>query len=104
MNVSVKLEATCMSVILSVSLSNCVGNLHHNTHSMELLLLINPFPNNKFLTLPISDFADNSFKSDDNGRKFLKRVEKTTYEQFLLFSVFLSLVLQTHRWVSATLS
>ena len=40
----------------------------------------------------LKEFADNSFKSDENGRKFYKKVENTVgkgkiarYEQFLLF-------------------
>ena len=39
-----------------------------------------------------SEFADDNFKSDENGRKFLNWVEKTVgkreialYKQFLLF-------------------
>ena len=32
--------------------------------------IVNPFPNDKFSTLPI-------FKFDENGRKFSKRVEKS---------------------------
>ena len=40
----------------------------------------------------MKEFADNNFKSDDDGRKLSKRVENTLgkeeisrYEQFLLF-------------------
>ena len=40
----------------------------------------------------LKDIADDSFEFDENGRKFLKRVENTVekgeiacYEQFLLF-------------------
>ena len=40
----------------------------------------------------LKEFADNNFKSDENGRKFLRWVENTVgkgeiahYEQFLLF-------------------
>ena len=40
----------------------------------------------------LKDLADDNFKSDENGRKFFKRVENTVgkgeiarYEQFLLF-------------------
>ena len=50
----------------------------------------------------LKEFADDNFKCDENGRKFSKRVENTVekggithYEQFLLFPVFSSLVLQT---------
>ena len=54
---------------------------------------INPFPNNKFYTLPkLEEFADNNFEVDENGEKFSKRVENAVgkgeiarYEQFLLF-------------------
>ena len=54
---------------------------------------INPFPNDKlFYFSKMKEFADNSFKFDENGRKFSNRVENTVgkgeitcYEQFLLF-------------------
>ena len=54
----------------------------------------------------MKEFADDNFSFDKNGRKFSRRVEKTTgkgeiasYEQFLLFphSVFKRLVLQTRK-------
>ena len=55
----------------------------------------NPFPNNKFWTLPnkkILQTTISNFKFDENGRKFSKRLENTVgkgeiacYEQFLLF-------------------
>ena len=38
---------------------------------------VNPFPNDKFYTLPNRKFADDNFKLDENGRKFFKRVENT---------------------------
>ena len=54
---------------------------------------INPFPNDKFWTLPkLKEFADDNFEVDGNGGKFSERVENavekgeiTPYEQFLLF-------------------
>ena len=54
---------------------------------------VNPFPNDKFQTLPILiEFADDNFKFDKSGRKSSKLVENTVgkeeiarYEQFLLF-------------------
>ena len=42
---------------------------------------LNPFPNNKFQTLPDfskrEEFADDNFKFDENGRKLTKWVEYT---------------------------
>ena len=57
------------------------------------VLAINPLPNNKILDRSkLKQSADNSFKFDENSRKFSKRVENTVgkgeiarYEQFLLF-------------------
>ena len=54
---------------------------------------VNPFPNDKFWTIPNwKCYADNNFKFDENGRKFSKRVENNMgkretacYKQFLLF-------------------
>ena len=46
---------------------------------------INPFPNDKFWTLPkLKDFADNNFRFDENGRKLSKRVENTVEKEKLL--------------------
>ena len=55
--------------------------------------LFNPFPNDKILdSTKLKEFADDNFKSDENGRKFFKQLENTVgkgdiarYEQFLLF-------------------
>ena len=55
---------------------------------------INPFQNDKFWTLSkLKEFADDNFKFDENGIKFINRLENTVrkgeiapYEQFLLFS------------------
>ena len=52
-----------------------------------------PFPKQQILdSSKLKEFADDNFKSDDNGRKFSKGVENTVgkgkiarYEQFLLF-------------------
>ena len=52
-----------------------------------------PFPKQQILdSSKLKEFADNNFKSDENGTKFFKQVENTVgkgeiahYEQFLLF-------------------
>ena len=52
-----------------------------------------PFPRGLILdSFKLKEFADDNFKFDENGRKFLKQVENTAgkgeiarYEQFLLF-------------------
>ena len=52
-----------------------------------------PFPKRQILdSSKLKKFADDNFEFDENGRKFLKRVENTVgkgeiarYEQFLLF-------------------
>ena len=54
--------------------------------------VIKPFPKHQNLdSSKLKEFADDNFKFDENGRKFLKRVENTVgkgeiarYEQFLL--------------------
>ena len=53
---------------------------------------INPFPNHKVKTSKLTEFADDNFKLDENGRKFSKQLENTDgkgdiahYEKFLLF-------------------
>ena len=48
---------------------------------------INPFPNDKILTIPNSKSLQTTiFKLDENGRKLSKHVDNTArYEQFLLF-------------------
>ena len=53
---------------------------------------LNPFPINRFWTLPNSEFSDDNFKFDENGGKFSKHVENTVgkgeialYDQFVLF-------------------
>ena len=55
----------------------------------------NSFPNDKILDSPkLKEFADDTLKFDDNGRKFSRWVENTVgkgeiaaYEQFLIFSL-----------------
>ena len=55
--------------------------------------VFNPFPKYKFSTSSkLKDVADDNFKSDENGRKFSKKVEKPVgkgeiacHKQFLLF-------------------
>ena len=52
-----------------------------------------PFPKRQTLeSSNLKEFADDNFRSDENGRKFSKRVENTVgkeeiahHEQFLLF-------------------
>ena len=58
----------------------------------EYISTLNLFPNNNISDwFKLKEFADDNFKSDENGRKFPKRVENTGgkreiahYEQFLL--------------------
>ena len=50
-----------------------ISSVHHRYS--DLSAAINPFPNDKFQTLPNSEFADDSFKVDENGEKFSERVE-----------------------------
>ena len=58
--------------------------------------IVNPFPKWQILdSSKLKEFADDTFKFDENGRKLAKRVENTEgkgeiarYEQFLLFPVF----------------
>ena len=59
------------------------------------LSFVNPFPNDKFLTLPNLEFADDNFRFGENGREFSKWVENIVekgeiacYEQFLFFPQF----------------
>ena len=40
-------------------------------------LFFHPFPNGKLLTVKLKEFADDSFKLDENGRKFSKLLENT---------------------------
>ena len=55
--------------------------------------MFNPFPNNKFKTLPkLKGLADDNFKFDESGIKLSKWLENTEgkgeiarYEQFLFF-------------------
>ena len=44
---------------------------------------LNPFPNDKFFgdSYKLKEFADDSFKFDENGRKFFKWVEKKLWER-----------------------
>ena len=68
---------------------------------MSLLLVLSPYPAafNPFLTDSISDrsklkeFTDDSFRFNENGRNYSKRIENTVgkgeiarHEQFLLFT------------------
>ena len=54
--------------------------------------MANPFPNIKFYSSKLKEFADDNFNLNENGRKLSKYVEKTEgkreiacYKQFLLF-------------------
>ena len=38
---------------------------------------LNPFPNDKFYTSKLPEFAEDNLKFDENGGKFSKRVENT---------------------------
>ena len=39
--------------------------------------LFNPFPNDKFETTKLKEFADDKFKLNENGEKLSERVENT---------------------------
>ena len=66
---------------------------HTHDRPTGLTQLFNPLPNDKILdSSKLKQFADDSFKFDENSRKFSKCVENTVgkgeiarYEQFLLF-------------------
>ena len=58
----------------------------------KLEFFVNPFPNIKFKTSKLKEFADDNFKLDRNGRGFSKHVENTVEKgeiarsaQFLFF-------------------
>ena len=63
------------------------------TSLKDFQLVFNPFPNDKYLdSSKLKEFADDNFKFDENGRKFLYLVENTVrkgeiacYKQFLFF-------------------
>ena len=44
---------------------------------MCVKLTLNPFPNHKFKTSKLKEFADDNFKFDEYGRKLSKKVENT---------------------------
>ena len=80
--------------INSRQFSKLVENTVGNPFSIcKHFFFFNPFPNNKFWTIPkLKEFADENFKFDENGRKFSKMVENTVgkgeiarYKQFLLY-------------------
>ena len=55
----------------TVVISSMYGVLSHK-------FFFNPFPNNKFLySSKLKEFADDSFKFDENGRKLSKWIENT---------------------------
>ena len=39
--------------------------------------MFNPLPDDKFYSSKLTEFADDNFKFDENGRKFSKEVENT---------------------------
>ena len=39
--------------------------------------MVNTFPNDKFQTTNLKEFANDNFKLDENGTEFSKRVENT---------------------------
>ena len=71
------------------------GRFRQTYEVCSLKKWLNPLPNDKRQILDSSklkEFADDSFKFDENGRKLSERVENTVgkgeiarYEQFLLF-------------------
>ena len=73
---------------------NYGGNvLERGASAFELFRSIrfNPFPNNKFYSCKLKEFADDNFKFDENKRNLSKLVENTVgegeiarYEQFLI--------------------
>ena len=61
-----------------------------NLEKAKILSSVNPFQKRQILdSSKLKEFADDNFKSDENGRRFAKRVENTVgkgrYKQFLLF-------------------
>ena len=73
--------------VVKISAMLCIGWL--------LVLGFNPFPNDKFYTSKLKEFAEDNFKLDVNRRKFSQWVENTVgkgeiacSEQFFLFPVF----------------
>ena len=70
-----------------------LGEKGENPGSLINILSFNSLPNDKILDpSKLKEFADDSFKFDENGRKLSKREENTVgkreiarYEQFLLF-------------------
>ena len=85
--------------------STCIFNFSNhflNLHRKRNRII--PFPKQQLLdSSKLKEFADENSNFDENGKKFLTRVENTTgkgeiarYEQFLLFpQCFQRLVLQT---------
>ena len=75
--------------------SRIPANLFFVIHFIQPFFFpINPFPNDKFYTLPkFKEFAKENYKYDENGRKFSICVDKNNvgkgeiarHEQFLLF-------------------
>ena len=61
------------------------------TLAVRMCIPFNPFPNDKFKFFQ-TEFAEDNFKFDENGRKLSRWVENTVrkgeiacYEQFILF-------------------
>ena len=75
----------------------------------SFIFSFNPFPNDKFYSTKLKEFADDKIKFNENGRKLSKQIENTAgkgeiarYKQFLLFpQCFKRLVQQTRkRWLA----
>ena len=68
----------------------------------SFVFIYKPFPKQQILdSSKLKEFADDNFKFDENSRKLHNRVENTVgkgeivcYEQFLLFSLFFSTLLE----------
>ena len=88
---------------------NVVYPIRNNKHYLNWAFInlkstkasVNPFPND---SSKLKEFADDTFKFDENGRKFSKRAENTVgeevslYKQFVFYhSVFKRPVLQSHK-------
>ena len=75
---------------LQESMDWCTGCL--DTSKILLKKALTLYQTTNLDSVKLKEFTDDSFKSDENGRKFFKRVENTggkgeiaCYEQFLLF-------------------
>ena len=51
-----------------------VGDLVLPCNTFRMLVALNPFPNDNIWTLKLKEFADDNFRSGENGRKFFRWV------------------------------